>query len=453
MDTIGAVICNYNKKEYLLKCIASLLRQTYQNIDIYVVDNASTDGSVEAVKEVYGDRVHLLLELSENIGGSGGFSAGMKQAMKRPYPYLMMLDNDVMLKEDCVEVLHRQMEKDSRLGIVGTKILLMDQPEIIQEFGPMLDVRTFSFDVCFRGEREDIPLPEVRICDYVPACALMVRRDVLDVIGPMPEENYLYFDDIEWCTRCRNAGWRVAAGRDAVSWHKGGAGMAKDTMSVYYMNRNKTEYYLRHVPEAVRQAEGDQKDALVDAYAKHLLDDMFQGMFTCRTRQLWNIYQTRMDGFLDALSGRQGRAAPYEIRLRDAEPVHPFARRLSGVKRVLLHMNGFWESTRQIIFELRKIALDGVEINLVEECSSPREALLGIPIRSSFPHDTSRYDMVLEVCGHVYERGKDPSKKYVDSWRNLLLNEEDFAWYEKYPEHFEMFQHAFADRLKSLMRC
>lgn len=82
MKTTGIVICNYNKKEYVLRCIQSVLESDTQDYSIYVVDNASSDGSADAIRARYGDQV-TVLENKENLGGSGGFNRGIRYALSQ----------------------------------------------------------------------------------------------------------------------------------------------------------------------------------------------------------------------------------------------------------------------------------------------------------------------------------------------------------------------------------
>lgn len=82
MKKIGIVICNYNKSEYVVNCIQSVLESKTDDFDIFVVDNASTDNSVEAVRNRYGDQVNVLVN-SENLGGSGGFNTGIRTVLEK----------------------------------------------------------------------------------------------------------------------------------------------------------------------------------------------------------------------------------------------------------------------------------------------------------------------------------------------------------------------------------
>jgi len=187
---VCVIICNYNKKEYVIKCIESVLDQNFHNIDIYVIDNASTDGSVEAIAGQYGDKVNLIVN-KKNLGGSGGFNTGMKKAMEYDYEYLILLDNDVCLSNDTIEILYNNMNQNMDIGIEGCKILKMDYPDIIQEFAPMVDYKNMTLDLCHSGEKDNSNLPKLKECDYVPACALIVRTEVIKKIGVMPEDNFI----------------------------------------------------------------------------------------------------------------------------------------------------------------------------------------------------------------------------------------------------------------------
>ena len=222
MNDLAVVICNYNKKDFVKKCVESLQVQTKKDFDIIIVDNASTDGSAEEFKNLYGDNVKLICN-NENLGGSGGFNTGLRAAMQEHYKYMVLLDNDVILHEDCLSVLCNDMDENTNIGILGAKILKMDFPDTIQEFGPVIDYNRMTFILENAGDSVSIDLPHIKKCDYVPACALIVRREVVEKIGCMPQENFIYYDDISWGVRCTRAGYDVAADSKAVVWHKGGA--------------------------------------------------------------------------------------------------------------------------------------------------------------------------------------------------------------------------------------
>ena len=102
MNPIGVVICNYNKKDFVLQCVQSVLESKEKNFDIYVVDNASSDGSAEALKKAYGNRI-TVIENKENLGGSGGFNTGLRIVRDKGYSYFMCLDDDAAVDESRVD--------------------------------------------------------------------------------------------------------------------------------------------------------------------------------------------------------------------------------------------------------------------------------------------------------------------------------------------------------------
>ena len=448
MRKIGVVICNYNKKEYVLKCIESLQRQTFRGFEIFVVDNASMDGSAEAVEEAYGETVHLL-RMPENLGGTGGFNAGMRQAMRGDFDFLLLLDNDVVLQEDCLEELVRLSDRHEEIGILGCKILLMDEPDTIQEFGPVLDPENVNFILRYCGEKDSLPLPELLLCDYVPACAMLVRREVVERIGLMPEENFIYYDDIEWCVRCKAAGWQVAAGSSAKVWHKRGAGIQTTTFSVYYFNRNKTEFYMRYFPEKFK-TEADRLEAIRHR-ADAILRDMFEGCFVCKQQGQLNVLKTRMDAFLDALEGKKGKAEDWKIRPHEHTYLNRFKEVMGKVKKIALYTHDEEENTSRVLSFLRGIELETghkVEVILVDHKVNPGAILFGHSVFPELPGEEKDYDDVLHVCRHVYKLEiEEPDDRYVDGRGNLMLGKEDFGKLLDYRKMLEMFVLSYRERL------
>ena len=128
MKRVGAVICNFNKKEDVLNCIQSVLESKYTDYDLYVVDNASSDGSAEAIREKYGSQVTVLVN-AENLGGSGGFNTGLRKALEKGYEYLYCLDNDGarLMKMQWVSWWSFwQTHPDS--GMAGSRVYHMENP-------------------------------------------------------------------------------------------------------------------------------------------------------------------------------------------------------------------------------------------------------------------------------------------------------------------------------------
>lgn len=449
MKNVGIIICNYNKKEFVVGCIESLRRQTIKDFDVYVVDNASTDGSAEYLKSKFGDEIQLICNI-ENLGGSGGFNTGIKEAIKGNFEFMMLLDNDVILSEDCVENCLSIMNHYDDIGMLGCEILKMDYPDRIQEFGPTINYDTMNFELNHGGEIDNGQLPDLFDCDYVPACAMMIRKEVVEAIGLMPQENFIYYDDITWGVRCHRAGYRVVVTSLAKAWHKGGAAINPTTFASYYLNRNKIRFFMRYM--ATVYDDSLMTEWQIEERAENIIKDVFEGIYSCNRNGMPNMSKTRMDAFLDAIWGVTGKADAYKIRERELPDNKLEIYVLKG-RKILLHMNGLWESTRRLVnwlYELEKKKDVQFEITVCDEKEYIGQKILGISVISEQEADNIQefFDVNLHICKHVYEIYiPNMDKKWVDGWRNAVLDEQDYLSQKAYESSYDLFRTCFSDIL------
>ncbi|WP_051200192.1 glycosyltransferase [Butyrivibrio sp. FCS006] len=442
MKDIAVVICNYNKKEYVIKCVASLKSQNIDNFDIYVVDNASNDGSADEIQKTYGDEVTLICN-DKNLGGSGGFNTGMRVAYDAGYKYIVLLDNDVVVREDCIESFYNDMEEYSDIGIMGAKILKMDKPDVIQEFGSFVDFNEMRFKLAYENEKDPEELPHINECDYVPACALVVRKELIEKVGFMPEENFIYYDDILWGMRCKRAGYKVAADSRAVAWHKGGGGANPTTFPNYYLIRNKTRFFAlnRDASSLPNGSEGDE------ILAKNILREVYEGIYACAYNDLSNIAKTRFDAFLDALNGVSGRAVDGRIRQKEKSRERLY-KLLSGKKTILVYVNGDYDDTKRIISEIRyHESLEGTSYQ-IDLAGEGEASILGIAVKNTVDIKDDEYDLVINACKHVfYVAPEHMDKIWVDGWTNVITNEKDAELCRGFASSYKVFELCFMDRL------
>ncbi|WP_414830127.1 glycosyltransferase family 2 protein [Alteromonas sp. H39] len=253
--SLTVVICNYNKREYLKACLDSLQEtdQRQLNMQVMVVDNASEDGSQDMVREHYSDWVSLVA-MSENTGGAGGFRRGMEEAMKTGSEFIALLDNDILLDSDTLPTLISYLLSRPEVAVAGAKICTMDNPEILQELGAFVDWERYSVATPFKGHKDDASLPAAVSCDYVPACCLVTRRDIVASIGLFDDAHFIYWDDIDWCQRIKRAGFEIHAVRDARVLHKMGAVFTPNTFSNYYFERNRLRFFANYLDESTFEA-------------------------------------------------------------------------------------------------------------------------------------------------------------------------------------------------------
>ena len=209
---ISVVILNWNGIKVLEQCLSSLKGQTYVPLEIIVVDNASTDGSVDVVREEF-PNVRLIVN-ERNLGFGGGNNIGIRAATGR---YIMMLNNDTRLDPRCIEELKRAIEKGDRFGACASKILLEYEDDLIDAAGIVVCPDGLSIG---RGrlEKGDRYNEETEVF-FASDCACLYRREMLEDIGFYDEDFFAYADETDMGWRAHLAGWRCIYNPKAVVYH------------------------------------------------------------------------------------------------------------------------------------------------------------------------------------------------------------------------------------------
>ncbi len=207
------IIVNWNKKTMLEQLLTMLPDSTRNyDVDVLVVDNASTDGSQQMVREKFPNV--RLLEHTKNIGGTGGFNAGMRWGMEaadRDYDFFWLLDNDVTLFPDSLSGLMTAIEALPHTAVAGSAILIMDKPDMVQECGSDINWRRGTLMSRGVGPFDKLEPNAIWQVDYVAACSLLVRTLAIREVGIWDPAYFLYWDDIDFGLRFNRAGWRVVS--------------------------------------------------------------------------------------------------------------------------------------------------------------------------------------------------------------------------------------------------
>lgn len=394
MKKVGIVICNYNKVDYILNCIQSILESRFQDFDLYVVDNGSTDGSAEAIRQKYGQQVELIAN-SENLGGSGGFNSGLRKAFEKGYPYLMCVDNDVLADENAVGNLYDFLENHPEAGMAGSKVYHMEEPDYVQQYGQKIDFDHFCTEVNYHNAYEDGSMPEYLYTDSVAACSLMVRRSLIQEIGLMPEENFLYWDDTEWCYRCHQAGYKVAAVGNSVVLHAMGAKKELvNTFPTYYAWRNWIVFFIRHTPQE-----------RMETMAEQFLSSLFQIVYEGIHKGEENRTKAVMLAYDDAIHGVMGKAGENRIFPLDVNK-EPYRRLFESSSRWRIedHGHAWWGQ------QLKEMARElGYQIQWLDEGEQTGE-----PVRT------------ICYCDDIFQlEDLSRQKVYIDMNDCILESEED----------------------------
>jgi GT2 family glycosyltransferase len=209
---ISVVILNWNGNQVIETCLHSLEKQTYRPIEIIVVDNASTDGSVDIVRQTF-PRANVIVN-DRNLGFGGGNNVGIRAARGR---YIMMLNNDTRLDSACIEELKTSIEKDAAYGACASKILLEFEDNLIDAAGIVVcpDGLSIGRGRLEKGDRYD----EEAEVFFASDCACLYRREMLEDIGLYDEDFFAYADETDMGWRAQLAGWKCIYCPKAVVYH------------------------------------------------------------------------------------------------------------------------------------------------------------------------------------------------------------------------------------------
>ena len=233
LPLVSVVIVNYNGKMFLEKCISSLLLQSYPVIEIILVDNGSSDNSVEYVKKQF-PSVKIIAN-RENSGFAKGNNIGIRETKGE---FITTLNNDTEVTRGLVEELVKGISSSGKIGMCASKMLFMRNPGMINSTGICISRSGACWD---RGmfEQDHGQYESVGEVFGPFAGAAMYRRRMLEEVGLFDEDFYAYMEDADLAFRGRLAGWKCVYAPKAVVYHfhGGTAGYASD-YTIYYGNRN-----------------------------------------------------------------------------------------------------------------------------------------------------------------------------------------------------------------------
>src|SRR5258708_2254210 len=203
---VAIVVLNTNHKADTLGCLLTIERNTYVNRTVIVLDNASTDGSVQAIEENF--PWALIVPLTKNLGYAGNNNAGIQLALEQGADWVLVLNEDTLLDPECLAQLVAAGEAEPRIGIVGPMVYHHDEPRVIQSAGGQLNRH---WEATHLGQNEDDrgQFAALHDVDYISGCAILVRRGVVQQVGMLDERFYYYWEETEWCLRARQHGWRI----------------------------------------------------------------------------------------------------------------------------------------------------------------------------------------------------------------------------------------------------
>jgi GT2 family glycosyltransferase len=242
---VYVIVLNWNLCHDTIECVESVLKATYPNFSILIVDNGSTDDSVQVLSERFPDLP--LLQLPENRYYAGGNNAAIAQAISAGADYIMLLNNDTVVHPDFLNSLVDAMNKDSSLAAVGGIVYFYGEDKLIQSTGEYINFRSGYTYTLGHRDKDLNQFAYPRKVDYITGAAILIRSAVLKTIGLLDEHLMLYCEETDWCLRARTKGYRVMFTPNSKVFHKGSISTTSIKPFVaFLLVRNKIWLIKRH---------------------------------------------------------------------------------------------------------------------------------------------------------------------------------------------------------------
>jgi len=244
---IGVVTVTFNSAGVISDFMNSLLQQTGADFILYIVDNASSDETVQRISEYRDSRV-VLLRSPTNLGVAEGNNIGIHAAMKNGCASVLLINNDTVFGPDLISELSQALAQHG-CAMAVPKIMYCEDPRKIWCAGGYFILMGFSSRHFGLGQKDNGQYDRPRIVHYSPTCCMLIKREVFDQIGLMDARYFVYYDDTDFCYRAYRAGIELFYIPSARVLHKvSSLAGSQSGFSLRYGVRNHVYYFLKHFP-------------------------------------------------------------------------------------------------------------------------------------------------------------------------------------------------------------
>lgn len=250
---VAVVILNWNGWKDTIECLESFSQINYSNYEVIVVDNNSEDDSILKIKEYSADKSFKLIENDDNYGFAEGNNIGIRYALNYLNPdYILLLNNDTVVDKDLLEELVNAGEMDTEIGMLGPKIYIYNKPDVIWSAGCKISWKLARGIQIGSGEKDQGQYDFLKKVEYVSGSAFLIKTEVIDKIGLMDKNYFLYFEESDWTLRANQAGYKSLYVPTAKIWHKvsrSGGGIS-NPIGLYYITRNRWIFMKKWAKES-----------------------------------------------------------------------------------------------------------------------------------------------------------------------------------------------------------
>lgn len=244
---VAIVVVNYNCYLDTSRCLTSLLALDYPNFKIYCVDNASSDNSLAQLQSEFSQPQIQFIPSKVNTGFAGGCNIGMRTGLADGAHFIWLVNADATVRQDSLTALVVVLDEFPRVAAVGSKVLFPEQhdkPATIWSAGGSLNFETRETAMYGSAELDQGQFNKLMVCDYLPGCSVLLRREAIEQIGELPEHYFMYFEETHWCVQALRKFGPLLYVPQSVVWHHFAKDKTETPFMIYYYNRNSLFFWF-----------------------------------------------------------------------------------------------------------------------------------------------------------------------------------------------------------------
>lgn len=227
------ILLNFNGYKDTIECVNSLEKVEYGNFEVIIVDNCSTDDSEKILRDQLPG--YKVIQTHNNLGFAGGNNIGIKYALDSGAEYICLLNNDTIVEKDFLNHLVETAESDNNIGITSGIINYFENKNETWFSGGYIS------NIKGKGIHKINKPQELQTeATFITGCLQLISRKVFKDVGLLPEDYFLYYEDLDFCQSVLNAGYKLVVNSNSYIYHKaGGTAPYTSPLSIYYSNRNR----------------------------------------------------------------------------------------------------------------------------------------------------------------------------------------------------------------------
>jgi GT2 family glycosyltransferase len=269
MIKVATVIVNWNRPDLTIQTIDSLKKIKDTGLDhrIFLVDNGSSPTNLQPLEEKYRNQLDLI-KLPQNLGFTGGNNEGIKKALAWGADWVLLLNNDVLVKDDFLKKLLLAASKKPKAGLLSPLIYFApghefhqkrytkeEQGRVIWYAGGLMDWANCLASHRGVDEIDHGQYKKVESTDFNTGCCLLIKRKLLEKIGLLDDKYYLYYEDNDFSQRAKKAGFMTYFVPQSKIWHlNSGSSSSGGNLQAYFITRNRLLFAQKYAPTRTNRA-------------------------------------------------------------------------------------------------------------------------------------------------------------------------------------------------------